>query len=387
MPTTVDQKTDADFRKLSKYVQLYDIPDFAKSASYDDLVTDEQSRNFYADEKNLQFPCHTKAATYISYIYFTENKEQFDKRAADSIQSRFDKFANFYGLAGLLGDIKSASDDMRKEAELDDSDYAIVWESEGGVTRQYPLRNAGEVKAAANWFATRITDIQEDFPWKDRNTIATKILDKAASYGVDVAEERDVLEKSAALGACDPTKAKMHIKNRARMCDYRINGLKESMEKLAGMIDSSKTLLDPGTAEKIAELLDHYDRVNNLVGKYTDVIPSPEDVMFTAPLNKIASAKEDICVLTTGTSYDRRDFEKLSVSELQSVFGDEIVEGSVDGLKVDPVKFAAIATTLPRPDAEILDSMMSRVGGLREIKYAHFNFEQIPDAIRADILS
>lgn len=387
MPTTVDQKTDADFRNLKQYIQLYDIPDFAKSANYEDLVTEDRSRNFYADDRNLQFPCHTKAATYISYIYFTENKDQFSKQAADNIQNRFDRFATFYGLAGYLDSIKAASNDMRKEAALDDSDYALVWDSDGEVIRQYPLRNPGEVKAAASWFATRISDIQQDFAWRDRNTIATKILDKAASYGVDVSEERDVLEKSAALGACNPASAKAHIKNRARMCDYRINGLKESMEKLAEMIDSSKTLLDPGTAEKIAELLDQYDRVNNLVGKYTNIIPSPEDVMFAAPLNKIASAKEDICILTTGTAYDRRDFEKLSVSELQSVFGDEIVESSVNGLKVDPVKFAAIATTFPRPDAEILDSMMSRVGGLREIKYAHFNFEQIPDAIRADILS
>lgn len=379
MPVTIDQQGDVDFRNLKKYVQLYDMPEFAKSASYEDIASPEEpNANLYADTRQpYQFPCHTKAATYISYIYFLENKDQLTKEAQTRIQSRLDKLADFHGIRNFINSAAEKCASLQRE-DLSDSDFALVWVTDGNVSRHYPLRNAGEVKAAAAWFSDRLDEIRSEYVWEDRSTIATKILDKAAEYGADISNERDILEKSAGLGVCDPKKARVHIHNRALLTDRRHPELKQAMEKLASMIDRPDTLLDPSTTHKMAQLIDHFDRHNGLVGKYTDKIPAPEDVLFSASMSKVASAKNELCALTTGSVYDRRDFSKLPIDLVKSAFGEEILDEVVTGLEIDPVKFAAVASTFPRPDAEVLDTLMRRVSDLNEIKFASVDFLNAP---------
>jgi hypothetical protein len=56
------------------------------------------------------------------------------------------------------------------------------------------------------------------------------------------------------------------------------------------------------------------------------------------------------------------DFSKLSTSDVQDLFGDEITDAVCSGLRIDPVKMAEVAATFPRNEAIMLEQLMSEKG-------------------------
>ena len=98
------------------------------------------------------------------------------------------------------------------------------------------------------------------------------------------------------------------------------------------------------------------------MSKYSLAVPRPEDTIFAASLRIAREFIKNACVLTTGSIYDRNQFSKLSVSDVASLFGSELAEAVSDGILVSPKKMAKLAHTLPRPDAEVLDRLMTQMG-------------------------
>ena len=165
MSKVLDQSGDLNFRELHQYVRMYDFPEFAKTAELSEIVgPDEEKARFYADVRiPHQFPCHTKAATYVSYLYFLEKQSQVSPKVKGHIQERLDKFAGYWGIEGDVSGLAEAAVELHKEAEHPDASYAIVWATnDGRKERRYPIRNELEVKAAAEWFNDHQTAIRED---------------------------------------------------------------------------------------------------------------------------------------------------------------------------------------------------------------------------------
>lgn len=361
--TTLDQRGDASFRDLNRYVQLYPMPEFAKQASVDDLCNPPDDKaQYYADVRvPHQFPCHTKSATYLSYVYFLEKQSELSPKVRGYIKDRLDKMASFHGIknAVLALTSKHAALHADPETSLPDSSYAIVWASaDGRKERHYPLRNATEVKAAASWFADYLPDLRKEFDWADRQTIAKKILQKAAEYGADVGKYLVGLEKAAGKGICDSKAAATMIRERTKAARRVEPQMKEAMEKFAEMVEAKPpAFLDPATMTHMAQVIDKFDRTHGLLNKYSAAIPAPEDVLFQATYSKTSEFIKDACTLVSGHVYDKNDFTKLSLQHVKDLFGDEFAECVASGFNVDPEKMAELATTLPRPDAELLEQL------------------------------
>lgn len=389
MPTTlapiIDQSGDLNFKELTKLAKLYEFPDFAKQAELAEIVGPEHKQaHLYADIRApYQFPCHTKAATFVSYAFFLEKQAQVNPKVRPLVQERLDKFAEYWGIKNTIKALRNRCSEINKEAEYSDSDYAIVWVSdEGHKERRYPLRNSLEVKSAAEWFSTYLPEIRAQFGFSDRQTIANKIIVKAAAYGADIGQHLDLLEKYAGRGVCNPHEAAKLIKDRVKAASKCSPQIAASMHKLASMAADRPTMfLDPASMTQLADTVDQFDRNHGLLNRYTDMIPAPEDVLFKATHTKTAEVVRDACSLVTGSVYDRNDFSKLSATDVQDLFGDEVVNAVCSGLNIDPTKMAEVAATFPRNEANMLEQLLAERGVVPMAKDASthlgFTFSQL----------
>lgn len=371
MAAILDQTADAGLRDLYAFSKLYDFPTYVKQASPDQVVapqTELQSTTF-ADFRNRQFPCATKAATWVSYLFFLEKKADMHEKNASVIERRLNQFADYHGLAGDVRMLREKHASLHQDDPLPDSSYMLVWASEDGKKeRHYPLVGAPSVKQASEWFE----QYRYHYGFEDRRAMATKLLDKIAAFNVPISEETfEMLEKQAGRGTYVPSKAAQHIRNRVKAAFKLEPELQQQMLKLAQAVEDCPGMaLMRDECVKLAKTIDDFDQLTHIQGKYSDNLPSPEDMIFEAPFKQARAFVDSGCTLTTGSIYDRNDFRKLALSDVRDMFGDDLADEVSLGLNVDPVKMAEVAATLPRNEAALFDQLLSDCGVRPIVKQA-----------------
>lgn len=360
--TILDQATDTGGHELYRLTQLYDLPEYVKTASDSDRMgTNITPTNAYADYRRpRRFPCHTKAATLTSWAFFLQQRGKMHSKEAQGIEHRLQQMANFHHIEDDVQKLlqKHAALSVDSLSLLPDSAFAVVRTDENGATteRHYPLRHGAEVKAAADW----LLQYRDSFPFRERVTIAEKILEKAAEFGVNLGEQYDVLERQAGHGWCTAQDAAALIRGRALLTsadsDFRaqLGKLAATTEKQAEYTMYGNNLADLG------ELIDNFDKLARV--KYSEHLPRPEDILYRIPYKAAEELRDSICSTLTGSVYDQQQFEKLSISAIRDLFGRAVADEVFNGLGVDGEKFAAVAKTFPRPDAEMLDGLMAEIG-------------------------
>lgn len=364
MPTILDSTSDTSKQDFWRLAKLYPLPDYVKQASQSALEPAETlPTTAYADIVNKQFPCHTKAATYISWLYFLEKRDGLNTKSAELLEARLTNFSNRWGMAQEVAVLREKHAAAHRDtlATLPDSAFAIVWvDGSGSKARHLPMRNATEVKVAAEWFRTH----RDSFKWDDRQTVACKLLDKAVKFGAALGEDLDdMLEKQAGRGVYVPSRVADMIENRTRAVDRLPAEVKERMLKLAANVKSNAMLsMDPATSANLARTLDMFDRSYGITGNYSTLVPRPEDVLFAGTLKTAGQFIKDACTLVTGSVYEKKEFAKLALSEVRALLGDAVIAAVADGIEVSPEKMAEVAETLPRPDAQKLEHLLSDIG-------------------------
>lgn len=368
---SVDQRGDSNWRELQQYLQLYQFPNYVlkdehgQSRKLAELCQPPfESAKFYADVRGgFQFPMHTKAALAVSYVYYLNHQGEINPKVRPLIEDRFDKAAAYFNATGDITRLHEKHASLHQDSPLPDSAYALVWVSDDSKERRYPLRNTLEVKAAAAWYSNNEAAIRNEYPLSDRQTIAKKILNKAASFGADIAEYQDFLEKMAGYGTCSPSRLAEALRDRVKAGSRVPPDIKDRFNKLADAVDAKpKSFLDPGMAKEVAATIDMFDRSHGLLNKYSAMIPSPEDILYGTTNCKLAALKASACQLVTGSMYDSDEFEKLALTDVRDLLGDAIAEAVSVGMKVDPEKMAEVAATLPKGDADMLESLLGEKG-------------------------
>lgn len=379
MPNGLDFASDKGCVEFVKLARQYTLPDFVKQA---DMVMTQNPTDVaistFADPLRKQFYCHTKAATWINYLFFLEKKAEFHPKDQGRIQERFNSFIRYWGIEGATKAAEAQWEAAHKTAEdrRPDSEYAMVWEAENGrKERSYPLTTRMEVKCAAEWLHTYCDRI----PFQDRNVIATKILDKTASYGADLGEHREFVEKQAGRGVGDPREIATMIDGRALLA--KDDALRTKFAQLAHTVRTQSHLaLQPDQLVKLAHTVDMMDRAIGLAGRYTELLPRPEDVIFSATFTKAAAAVADHVALTTGRVYEKAALCKVSRTDLRELMGDDFLEQVSSLAGIDPEKMASEVATLPRPDAEMLEGLFAENGIAPVMSKAANAFPEIRDA-------
>lgn len=360
----LDQTADTTRREFHKLAKLYGLPDYVKQANPDDTLNPDPrlASTAFADVRNRQFPCHTKAATWVSAVYFAEKRGSLYPKLAEWTEQRLRDFARSWGIEPDLRAIHEKHAELNRE-QLSDDDYMIVWATDDGrKERHYTLRNPGEVKVAADWFAAN----RDAYDYHDRKTMASKLLEKAAEFGVTLGDDLDeLLERQAGRGTYVPAKAAQAIRDRVLAAPQGTHPeIRERLTKLADQVETNGHLAtDAGTVANLCHTIDTLDRrVTKLAGHYTSRLPRPEEI-FCEVLYKVARAAVDEAVqLTTGSIYRRDELARLKLSEIREVFGNDIAEACATGIQVDPEKAAEVFHTLPRNDADLLDRVLGEQG-------------------------
>lgn len=361
MPAGMDFAADVNRVEFVRLARLYPLPDFVKHA---DLETTQQPRDVlvtvYADPVRKQFPCHSKAATWINALYFQEKKAEFHQKDQARIRERLDHYARYWGIKAAVDRIATRWTELHKDAEAHrpDSDFAYVWDADDGAReRRLPITTRTQVKDAAEW----LREYRDRIPFSDRNKIAGRILEKAARLGAHLGDAVEFLEKQAGRGVCDPAAVVSMIEGRALLAGDAPT--RDTLRKLASAVrDTPRRALQPDQLVKLAHTMDMVDRGLGVVGKYTDALPRPEDVIFAATFAKSASDCQAVVATTSGRVWEKSALTKLALGELRDLFGDEFVGRVRTGLDLDPEKMAVELGALPRPDAQLVEAMLMNNG-------------------------
>lgn len=354
----LDQGLDLNGREQYRIAALYQAPAFVKQASTEQLVgPDDLGSHLYADRRRRRWPLHTKAATWMSMAFFQDKRPLLAEREAKEAEARLLEAAEFWGIRAEAEGLREKAAAARRDdlSGLPDEDFA--WTRDG--ERHLPLRNAPEVKAAAEY----LVRWRDEFTFRDRQDMARRILQKAARHGAGLGELDDFLEKAAGFGGCAAAQAAGLVRDRAKLARAAHPDVAAELEKMAGMIlaDPQRARM-PDMLAKVAETIDTVDRLLH-VREYSAAVPRPEDVLFAITRKTASAFSEQHLRTTAGSVYDRDDLARLRTRTVRDYLGDELAEAtSSDGLAVDAVKLAEILPTLPLGDARVFDQMCQDVG-------------------------
>jgi hypothetical protein len=353
--------------QLNQLNEQYQFPDFVKQAQETDITSLPERKGAYAETVNRHFPCHTKAATWLSCLYFVENGHNLPRELRERTFDHLQKFASSWGISSELEALQRRHAELAVPGEdrLPDSAFAIVKaSSDGRLVRQYPLRNAVEVKAAAAWFHNNLKELREVYNFRDRQTIATRIMDKVAEYGADVGEFKETLEKSAGYGTSTAAQIAELFKKRAWLAVGKL-----PVEKIAAMETCANELRKRPAFFNDAELradlvsaLEVFDRQMGLTSKYAESVPAPEDVIFGLTRTKLSNLHDNAVELSNGSVFSLGQLQKLALEDLNNVFGRELAETVRRGTKVNVTKLANAAQVMSYSDAQTLEDLLLSAG-------------------------
>lgn len=362
--TIIDPSTDTNNEELVRLSRIYNLPTIVKQADINEAMRPPESLrspNVYGDPKRLKFACHSAAATLLSAVYFHDKSAEYHTKERGLVQERLEKAADYFRVRPAYDDIVKQAATRNAGNSLPDSSYAyVVTYDDGATERFYPMTDAASVKVAATW----LHSVKDRMPYAERNTISGKILDKAASYGAGLGRELDdFLEKQAGRGIPEPGDIHDMLLQRAAMCSRLSPDWRVAVEKMAETVLATPQIaMQSASLIKLASTVEELDHVLGIRGKYTSTIRRPEDVIFGLTLQKAAGDYASLCVLQTGKVFDKNQFDKVARADVESLFGTDFVEAVSTGLDIDTEKFAAVASTLPRNDAEMLESLMQAAG-------------------------
>jgi len=332
---------------------LPELPDFVKEASTDSCVaTDELPSSSFADMINRKFPVHTKAAAFLSYLYFEDQKDKFTKEAAARINSKFGSAAEVWGIRTEISLAKEAMVPAIEKTAACAADYAL---SAGGKFFFSVATPASVVKSADD-----LIECRGNFPYEMRKEAATAIMKSAVAFGFDTVDVPEELHRMAGFGLCDKEAAVAELGRRVGYAAGSRSPLAAQMSKLAAELNEAAELT-PETMIKVATIVDVVDRELKIAEQYGKSFSFPEDVFFGAFTEKTAAyIRANNVSMITGNSYSLDQLSKAA--DALKVFGDEfhgdVVRG--DG-SVDLQKVADVLPTMPRDEAALFDRAMQSV--------------------------
>jgi len=365
MTDVLDHTQDLSGKETHRLTSLYSPPEFVKEASHDRLHGNPETlpAHAYGDATERVYPVHSAPATWMSALFFFDKKADLNPTRAAAVEERILKAARYFNILPQVEELKTkvAHDAKHDMNRLADSDFALVWvDDDGNKERNYPIRNANEVKMASEWFSR----YRDEFSFADRQRIATKIVEKAAQHTVPL-DHAEMLNKTAGYGYCSALDIKVMLEKRGNLVARSHPDYAAEIRALAGLCDGRKRdVRDHDFRCKLASTIDQFDRQTGLVRMYDEGgLERPEEILFQVTEKMASDFIEEHLSMTSGTIYEKQALEAMDVEHVRKWMGDDFAdEVSTGGLMTDVEKMATIAATLPRNDAEMFDRMAAEAG-------------------------
>ena len=307
-------------------------PAYVKSASFPEDEPPASRHSFYADAVSRELPCNSREETWASARYFAKHASDKAYRATRAdIEYNLQKAAQVFGISEDVARVMTHSVEVKTAS---DDDYGWVRDGE----RKYPMFDPEGVKLAAEYFE----DNKFKYPFPMRNEIAKNILRKAAEFGVSVP---DGIRKTAGHGVARRDNVVNELLIRAELCTDTDTGL--ALAKMAEHIAEGGEETLAGSTEKIAELVEDTDIIENWRGRYGKDLMAPEDFLFDMDVKQAEAVVNDVIELN-GDALSLSKLAELPDELFDGVLGDGFAESVKEAGVIDPRKLGeALATRTP----------------------------------------
>ena len=318
---------DPNHAKLLKIWNEMSVPGFVKTAA---SVTEQDFNvvdvKHFGDPAQRLYPLNSKSNTWLSREHFGRDKAGIPKEAAEVIDNRIRKAAEFWGL-----------DQPIHKANPEDQTTIFHVEIDGDHNKEKQILDlTGHYKEACETFYAN----RSSYPYLTRRSFAQQVLAAPS----DVKEELDTdveqgLCKMANYGACTGSTARDAVF--LRMCYVKKKHPETfgQLVKVAKHLQDVEGLVDIDLLHKTAILLDTVDRGHGLHVKYGRELLAPEETLFGFTEKRASVVQNEALVMADGSILNR--FELLSEKE-----------------KVDEY-FTKIAGAIPYTDEDsLVDAVM-----------------------------
>lgn len=345
--------------------QKYNAPDFVKSASMKDITPPADSDNFYeilADPIRLQYPCHTKAATWVSAACFADNQDKFPEPQRELIGMNIEKFAKFHGILPEVEAIISQRNRRIKQASMKevvpDDQYAILQEVNGKQIKAGLMRNPSELKKAAAW----LIENRNEMPLENCTDIASRIIKRAEALNVSLEENRR-LEQLTGKGIRPSSDIAQCLHERASIVAPRNKEASVKMHQLATIFEQKPYRAGSMEMYKTACAIDKFDQSCGLTAMRTrGEIPFPEEVCYEVTSSDFRKFASENVRLQTGDIYALENVSRVPRIDFEARLGKDLTDECYQGLHFDKEAALNILPTLPRPMAEDVVKLLRSQG-------------------------
>lgn len=320
-------------------------PAYVKSASFPEVEPPAPRHAFFADAASRELPCNSREETWASARYFAKHagEERYRSTRAD-VEYNLQKAAQVYGIADDVAKVLTHTEEVKTAS---DKDYGWVREGE----RKYPMFDAHGVKLASEYFEAN----KFKYPFPMRNEIAKNILRKAAEFGVEVP---DGIRKTAGHGVARPDNVINELTIRAELCSDPDTGL--ALAKMAEHVAENGAEALSGATEKIAELVEDTDIIENWRGRYGKDMSAPEDFLFDMDVKQAEAIVNDV-VEIGGDALSLSKLAELPDEVFDNVLGEGFAESVKEAGAIDPRKLGEALAAKSVEDRNELSAALRRL--------------------------
>jgi len=342
------------------------VPEYVLDANPNDMTkaaTAKLPDALFADRVNRRYPIDSKASTWLSAAYFakTASGDAYSSEALrglvrDTIKLAADKY-------GIRKDVDEAMEALsrgpaEKKAADDESNYG--WPSE----KKYPMFDEHGVKMANSYFAENCFN----YPPAMRRTIAERIFQKCAEYGV---EANDVVRREAGQGFNLREDVGVELVDRVKMASH------DSPELASALAGAAQAMLEmpmdryQGSLAKFAALLDRFDEETGFADRYGVRFRSPMEIFHGRNIKEASDFLDD-SVQLGGDLFSITKLAGLPMDLFTSALGDDfgdMIRGC-DGGSCGSMKAMRITKKVPGGLMRITIS-----GGVPEMMDGGFGFD------------
>lgn len=345
---------DNDTLKLGLHTlsQVYNMPEYVKQASMDELseeTLDSLPNNVFADSTQRYYPCHTKAATWISLGYFLQDYNNIPDGKREALLDRLEKSAKYFGITDDYADLLSRTIAQEKQAAAIPKSNAVTLTEQGGE-----LESEAGICKAASWLVAQ----RNRLPLQKRAEMAAKIIKQADLFHVKL-PQRETLEQTAGYGVNDPAEIISSIRTRSSL--VKKSEYSDQLLKLADYLVRFVHSPFDKVWVKVAYAMDDFDKLVGLMpAREAGQLPLPEEVVFAYPMTTVKEAADESIQLTNGEIYSLEKLASVSRENYEDVLGPEVTDSMFDFNMFDKEAAAEVLPTLPRIDANALSDMLRR---------------------------
>lgn len=339
------------------------LPDYVKQADMETLRPVENTKTAsYADIRHQDYPCHSKAATFLSYADYKLFGHSKLASSAE-LEKRLEHFVDFWQIRQDANNIDKLA--SRMALGLPDDHYAFVSTTDKGAkVRTMRIKDANEIKEAIEFLRNNQTYL--NLP--ERHKCAMRIIDRQQKLAAAIpVADVEFLEKQAGLG--EPESAGdlvMGLEARARHCKLGHPVISDRFSKIAAQAKQSPVYM-PQELLKLASAIEQADAVTGLLGNYTERLPSANDLVFAVTPTSKTAAVNDIFRSPTGRVYHASDLQKIALADLSQLMGGDFTASVREGIHIDPTKLQSKMAQCDLGKQRVLEALFDQ----HHLKFQH----------------